>query len=231
MAEATLAVSFHRWGTPLKVDTVLAVELEHEQRAVPAAGSSGSAVRDFPMLGPPLHGIEVVAVGEGGEQLPDRAVGVLHLRGECVTDRYLTVDGPRPTKGADGWLDTGDLGYLVDGEVVVCGRVKDVIIMGGRNIYPTDLERIAESVDGVRAGNAVAVRWSASGGRESFALAVESRQAGDDAEVERIATAVRSAVTAAVGVRPAVVKVLPVGSLPKTPSGKLKRSAAAALIG
>jgi fatty-acyl-CoA synthase len=231
MAEATLAVSFHRWGTPLKVDTVLAVELEHEQRAVPAAGSSGSAVREFPMLGPPLHGIEVVAVGEGGEQLPDRAVGVLHLRGECVTDRYLTVDGPRPTKGADGWLDTGDLGYLVDGEVVVCGRVKDVIIMGGRNIYPTDLERIAESVDGVRAGNAVAVRWSASGGRESFALAVESRQAGDDAEVERIATAVRSAVTAAVGVRPAVVKVLPVGSLPKTPSGKLKRSAAAALIG
>jgi fatty-acyl-CoA synthase len=114
---------------------------------------------------------------------------------------------------------------------VVCGRVKDVIIMGGRNIYPTDLERIAESVDGVRAGNAVAVRWTASGGRESFALAVESRQAGDDAQAERIATAVRSAVTAAIGVRPAVVKVLPVGSLPKTPSGKLKRSAAAALIG
>ncbi len=109
-----------------------------------AAGGAGRGkfwlppVREFPVLGPPLHGIEVVAVGEGGEHLPDRAVGVLHLRGECVTDRYLTVDGPRPTKGADGWLDTGDLGYLVDGEVVVCGRVKDVIIMGGRNIYPTD---------------------------------------------------------------------------------------------
>jgi len=231
MAEATLAVSFHPWGTPLKVDTVLAVELEHEQRAVPAGSGSDAAVREFPVLGPPLRGIEVVAVGEGGEHLPDRAVGVLHLRGECVTDRYLTVDGPRPTKGADGWLDTGDLGYLVDGEVVVCGRVKDVIIMGGRNIYPTDVERIAEGVEGVRAGNAVAIRWTTSGGRESFALAVESRQAGDPAQVERIAAEVRSAVTAAIGVRPAVVTVLPVGTLPKTPSGKLKRSAAAALIG
>ena len=142
-------------------------------------------------------------VGEGGVHLAERQVGVLHLRGEAVTDRYLTVDGPRSTRGADGWLDTGDLGYLVDGEVVICGRVKDVIIMGGRNIYPTDVERVAEGVDGVRAGNAVAVRWTASGGRESFALAVESRQAGDAAEAERIAAEVRSAVTAAIGVRPA----------------------------
>ena len=81
------------------------------------------------------------------------------------------MDGPVATKDADGWLDTGDLGYLIDGDVVVCGRVKDVIIMGGRNIYPTDIERVAREVDGVRAGNAVAVRLEAdaSGGRESFA--------------------------------------------------------------
>jgi len=261
MAEATLAVSFHPWGTPLKVDTVLADELEHQRRAVPAGepaavggagpvehvgedenagpadavaadpvAGSGPATRSFPVLGPPLRGIEVAVVGPDGAHLPERQVGVLHLRGESVTDRYLTVDGPVPTKGPDGWLDTGDLGYLVDGEVVICGRVKDVIIMGGRNIYPTDVERVAEEVDGVRAGNAVAVRWTTPGGRESFALAVESRQAGDEAAAERIAAAVRSAVTAAIGVRPASVTVLPVGSLPKTPSGKLKRSAAAALI-
>jgi fatty-acyl-CoA synthase len=187
--------------------------------------------RTFPILGPPLGGIEVAVVGEGGRRLAEREVGVLHLRGQAVTDRYLTVDGPVATKGEDGWLDTGDLGYLVDGEVVICGRVKDVIIMGGRNIYPTDVERVAETVEGVRAGNAVAVRWQTPGGRESFALAVESRQAGDSAVAERISADVRSAVTAAIGVRPAVVTVLPVGSLPKTPSGKLKRTAAAALIG
>jgi len=272
MAEATLGVSFHPWGTPLKVDTVDAAALEQLRRAVPvaepgravhaperrvAAGRPGEvadrtdgvgaveddgavdgdgavdvapATRTFPVLGPPLDGIEVAVIGAGGLPLGEREVGTLHLRGDSVTDLYLTVDGPIPTKGPDGWLDTGDLGYLLNGEVVVCGRVKDVIIMGGRNIYPTDIERIAEGVPGVRAGNAVAVRWTTSGGRESFALAVESRQAADRAQSARIAAAVRAAVTSAIGARPAVVTVLPVGSLPKTPSGKLRRSAAGALI-
>ncbi|MFN8200482.1 MAG: fatty acyl-AMP ligase [Nakamurella multipartita] len=225
MAEASLAVSFHPWGTPLKVDTVDAQALEIARRAVPA--ESG---RSFPVLGPPLDGIEVAVRGRDGAVLGDREVGVLHLRGECITEQYLTVDGPVATQDADKWLDTGDLGYLVDGEVVVCGRVKDVIIMGGRNIYPTDIERVAQSIDGVRAGNAVAVRWTTPSGRESFAVAVESREAGDQDAAERIRQAVRSAVTAEIGARPATVSVLPVGSLPKTPSGKLQRSAAARLI-
>lgn len=225
MAEASLAVSFHPWGTPLKVDTIDAAALETDRRAVPAP-----AGRSFPVLGPPLGGIEVRVRGESGEWLGDREVGVLHLRGACVTEQYLTMDGPVATQDAEGWLDTGDLGYLVNGEVVVCGRVKDVIIMGGRNIYPTDIERVAHSVEGVRAGNAVAVRWTTPSGRESFAVAVESRSAGEPAEAGRIEHDVRSAVTAEIGARPAVVAVLPVGSLPKTPSGKLRRSAAARLI-
>ncbi|HOZ57638.1 MAG TPA: fatty acyl-AMP ligase, partial [Nakamurella multipartita] len=206
MAEASLAVSFHPWGTPLKVDTVDAQALEITRRAVPA--ESG---RSFPVLGPPLDGIEVAVRGRDGAVLGDREVGVLHLRGECITEQYLTVDGPVATQDADKWLDTGDLGYLVDGEVVVCGRVKDVIIMGGRNIYPTDIERVAQSIDGVRAGNAVAVRWTTPSGRESFAVAVESREAGDQDAAERIRQAVRSAVTAEIGARPATVSVLPVG--------------------
>lgn len=229
MAEATLGVAFHPWGTPLKVDTIGADALENHRLASPvAADSEGS--RSFPVLGPPLPGIECVAVGEDGTHLGDRGIGVLHLRGDSITELYLTLDGPRPTRGPDGWLDTGDLGYLVDGEVVVCGRVKDVIIMGGRNIYPTDIERVVEQVEGVRPGNAVAVRWSADGRRESFAVAVESRQAGDPEAVARISAEIRSVVTAAIGVRPALVSVLPVGSLPKTPSGKLQRSAAADLL-
>ena len=247
MAEATLAISFHPWGTPLKVDTVDALALEQQDRAVPVDGSAPSEAetspaetspgetspgetRTFPVLGPPLNGIDVMVLGPDGEKCADREVGVLHLRGDSVTDLYLTVEGPVPTRDPDGWLDTGDLGYLVDGEVVVCGRVKDVIIMGGRNIYPTDIERIAEQVQGVRAGNAVAVRWKTSSGRESFALAVESREAGDDAKAKSIAAEVRTAVTSAIGARPAAVTVLPVGSLPKTPSGKLRRSAARSLI-
>jgi fatty-acyl-CoA synthase len=172
----------------------------------------------------------VVVRDDDGRALADREVGVLYLRGEAVTELYLTVNGPQPTRDPDGWLDTGDLGYLVDGQVVVCGRVKDVIIMGGRNIYPTDIERVAEQVPGVRAGNAAAVRWTVGERRESFAVAVESRSAADPAAAEEIAAAVRSAITAEIGARPAVVTVLPVGALPKTPSGKIKRAATASLI-
>src|SRR5690606_22994598 len=117
-----------------------------------------------------------------------------------------------------------------DGDVVVCGRVKDVIIMGGRNIYPTDVERVAQSVPGVRAGNAAAVRVDAGERRESFAVIVESREANGDAVAERIVEEVRSAVTSLMGVRPSTVKVVPAGSLPKTPSGKIKRAAAVRLL-
>ena len=229
LAEATLGVSFHPWGTPVQVDTVDPRALEADLRAVPVAPGR-EAGRRIPVLGPPLPGISVRVVDERGEPRGDREVGVLQVKGDSVTELYLTADGPQPTRGADGWLDTGDLGYLVDGRIVVCGRVKDVIIMGGRNIHPTDIERLAATVPGVRAGNAVAVRWQADGRRESYAVAVESKEAGDAAAVDRIAADVRSAVTAGIGARPALVKVLAPGTLPKTPSGKLQRSAALALL-
>jgi fatty-acyl-CoA synthase len=114
--------------------------------------------------------------------------------------------------------------------VVVCGRVKDVIIMGGRNIYPTDIERAAGEVDGVRAGNVVAVRIEAGDRRETFGVALESGRAGDPDEVARIRKEVTAAVVSAVGVRPRTVSVLAPGSLPKTPSGKLRRSSSADLV-
>jgi fatty-acyl-CoA synthase len=251
MAEATLGVAFHPWGTPLAIDVVDAAQLEEECRAVPVAAdkhdaahgaASGDAAdgtlsdhatvhtRSFPLLGPPLPGIDIVARREDGTDLGDREVGTLMIRGESVTELYLTVDGPVPTRGADNWLDTGDLGYLVDGSVVVCGRAKDVIIMGGRNIYPTDIERVAQSVPGVRAGNAAAVRLDAGARREGFAVIVESKLAGDAAENARIARDVRTAVTAQIGARPTTVLVVPPGTLPKTPSGKVKRAAAIGLL-
>ncbi|HTK65674.1 MAG TPA: fatty acyl-AMP ligase [Pseudonocardia sp.] len=243
MAETALGVSFAPLDTGLQVDTVDADELEARRRAVPAAaegpsvdGDPGPSVRRFPLLGPPLPGLTARVVDEDGMVLGDREVGAIQLSGESVTPGYLTVHGPVPTQDADGWLDTGDQGYLADGVVVVCGRLKDVIIMGGRNIYPTDIERAAGQVEGVRAGNVVAVRLDVGSGvgstrRESFAVVVESRKAGDaDAE-----TAIRKEVTArvvdAVGARPARVVVVAPGSLPKTPSGKLRRAATRNLAG
>ena len=229
MAETALGVSFAPVDTGLQVDEIDAVALEEHRRAVPA---TDGAIRRFPLLGPPLPGLEVRVVGDDGAVRGEREVGVLQLRGESVTPGYLTVDGPVATQDPDGWFDTGDEGYLADGAVVVCGRRKDVIIMGGRNIYPTDIERAASAADDVRAGNAVAVRLEADGDRhrESFLVAVESRRAAEPDAVRGIRKDVTSRVVSAVGVRPADVVVLGPGSLPKTPSGKLRRSATRALL-
>jgi fatty-acyl-CoA synthase len=229
MAETALGVSFAPVDTGLQVDEIDAGLLEEHRRAVPAGDGH---TRRFPLLGPPLPGLQVRVVGDDGAVLGEREVGVLQLRGESVTPGYLTVDGPVATQDADGWLDTGDEGYLADGAVVVCGRRKDVIIMGGRNIYPTDIERAASGAEGVRAGNAVAVRLEADADRhrESFLVAVESRHAAEPETVQGIRKDVTSRVVSAVGVRPAEVVVLGPGSLPKTPSGKLRRAATRALL-
>lgn len=224
MAETTLGVSFAPCGVGMEVDTVDADGLETRREAI-VAETSGRKVRAFPRLGPPLPGMEVRVLADDGRPLGRREVGRLQLRGESVTREYLTTAGPLATQDADGWLDTGDEGYLAEGDVVVCGRRKDVIIMGGRNIYPLDIERAAGVVDGVRPGNVAAVRMDAGARRESFAVAVESKQAGD-ADAERILRKeVISRVVDAVGLRPAAVVVLPPAALPKTPSGKLRRAA------
>jgi fatty-acyl-CoA synthase len=228
MAEATLAVSFAPLGVGMEVDEIDAEQLEAQRRAVPAGAG---ATRAFPLLGKPLPGLAIRVVDDADAPLPARGVGRLQLRGEAITPVYLTVDGPRPAQDADGWLDTGDEGYLTeDGQVVVCDRRKDMIIMGGRNIYPTDIERAASTVDGVRAGNAVAIRLDAGQRRESFAVAVESRFAGDGNAERTIRKQVAARVVDAVGFRPLQVLVLPPGGLPKTPSGKLRRAAAAELL-
>jgi fatty-acyl-CoA synthase len=116
-------------------------------------------------------------------------------------------------------LRTGDLGYLVDGELIICGRLKDVIIVGGRNVFPEDIERAAADVEGVRAGNVIAFGTPGRKGRESIVVVAETR--ADDAEPVREAVSTR--VMDAVGVSAEVVLVRP-GSLPKTSSGKLQRT-------
>ncbi|MEV0701110.1 fatty acyl-AMP ligase [Saccharopolyspora sp. NPDC050389] len=229
MAEATLAVSFAPLGRGLEVDAVDADALEQQRRAEPVSPDAERA-RRFALLGNPLPGLEVDVVDDSGRRLGERQVGRLRIRGAAVTPGYLTMDGPLSTQDDDGWLDTGDEGYLVDGQVVICGRRKDVIIMGGRNIYPVDIERAACQVEGVRAGNAAAVRQDAGSRRERFAVVLESRLAGDETAEKALRKEVAARIVDAVGVRPSAVVVLAPGSLPKTPSGKLKRAATASLV-
>ncbi|MDT5370719.1 MAG: fatty-acyl-CoA synthase [Mycobacterium sp.] len=228
MAETTVAVSFSECGAGLVVDKVDADLLAVLRRAVPA--TTGNTTR-LTTLGPLLDGLEARVVDEVGNLLPTRGVGVIELRGEPVTLGYITMGGFVPAQDAQGWYDTGDLGYLTEkGHVVVCGRVKDVIIMAGRSIYPTDVERAAGRVEGVRPGCAVAVRLDAGHSRESFAVAVESNAFEDPAQVRRIKHQVAHAVVAEVDMRPRNVVVLGPGTIPKTPSGKLRRAHSVPLV-
>jgi len=228
MAETTVAVSFTECGRGLTVDEVDADLLAMLHRAVPA---SRGKTRRLASLGRPLKGLEVRIVNQSGAVMPSRSVGVIEVRGEPVTLGYMTVAGFVPAQNHEGWYDTGDLGYLTEtGNVVVCGRVKDVIIMAGRNIYPTDIERAAARVHGVRPGCAVAVRLKAGHPRETFAVAVEANTWEDPAEVRRVERQVAHEVVAEVDVRPRNVVVLEPGMIPKTPSGKLRRAHALALV-
>jgi fatty-acyl-CoA synthase len=228
MAETTLAVSFSELGDGLVVDEVDADLLAALRRAVPATKGN---TRRYASLGPLLEGLEARIVDEDGNVLPPRGVGVIELRGEPVTPGYITMGGFIPAQDEHGWYDTGDLGYLMEnGHIVVCGRVKDVIIMAGRNIYPTDIERAACRVEGVRPGCAVAVRLDAGHSRETFAVAVESNAYEDPAEVRRIEHQVAHEVVGEVDMRPRNVVVLGPGTIPKTPSGKLRRANSVTLV-
>lgn len=228
MAETVLAVSFSPVEEGLLVDEVDADLLAALRRAVPATRGN---TRRLASLGPLLQGIDARIVDEDGTSLPPRGVGVIHLRGESLTPGYITMAGFLPAQDEHGWYDTGDLGYQMDnGHIVVCGRVKDVIIMAGRNIYPTDIERAAGRVEGVRPGCAVAVRLDAGHSRETFAVAVESNAYQDPVEVRRIEHQVAHEVVTEVDVRPRNVVVLGPGTIPKTPSGKLRRANSVTLV-
>jgi fatty-acyl-CoA synthase len=228
MAETTVAVSFTECGRGLMVDEVDADLLAMLHRAIPA---SRGKTRRLASVGRPLKGLEARIVGQDGDVLPTRGVGVIEVRGEPVTLGYTTTGGFIAAQDQEGWYDTGDLGYFTEtGNVVVCGRVKDVIIMAGRNIYPTDIERAASRVQGVRPGCAVAVRLHAGHSRETFAVAVESNVWESPAEVRRVERQVAHEVVAEVDVRPRNVVVLEPGMIPKTPSGKLRRAHALALV-
>jgi fatty-acyl-CoA synthase len=228
MAETTVAVSFSQCGGGLVVDEVDADMLAVLRRAVPTTTGN---IRRLASLGPLLDGLQARIVDEVGAVEPIRGVGIIEVRGDPVTSGYVTAGGFVPAQDDRGWFSTGDLGYLTEqGHVVVCGRAKDVIIMAGRNIYPTDVERAAGRVDGVRAGCVAAVRLDAGHSRESFAVVVESNNVDDPAQVRRIKHEVAHEVVTEVAARPRNVVVLAAGAIPKTPSGKLRRAYALSLV-
>ena len=230
MAELAIAGAFPEPGTGLRLDTVDSALLERENVAVPvdvpaepgdACADRADRARRLPLLGRPVPGLEFrVCDPDTGTVLGGRQVGELEIRGTSVTPGYYKRPDATAEAFHDGWLRSGDLAYLVDGELVVCGRIKDVIIVGGRNVYPEDVERAVAEVAGIRAGNVIAFGVIGRKGKEALVVVAEVR--ADDAGLVRQAVAER--VVNAVGLPAGDVVLVTPGTIPKTSSGKLQRS-------
>jgi fatty-acyl-CoA synthase len=223
LAEATLAISIPQGGKGFRVDRIDRDAFESEARATPVANDR--AALEFVGAGKPLNSVEVRIVASDGGDAPDRVEGQLWFRGPAATSGYYhNAEATQQLMHADGWLDSGDLAYRADGELFITGRVKDVIIKGGRKLYPHEIEDVSGRVAGVRTGCVVAFGApDARSGTERLVVAAEIRP-GETANERRITSEITQAVNEALGVPPDVVELLPPQSIPKTSSGKLRRS-------
>jgi fatty-acyl-CoA synthase len=220
MAEVAIAGTFPEPMSGLRTDPVDRMILEAERYAA-SVPSDHERVRHLAILGRPVDGLEIRVVDPGtGAVLGDREVGELEIRGTSVTTGYYKRPDANEDLFHDGWLRTGDLAYLLAGEMVMCGRIKDMIIVGGRNVYPEDIERALADIDGVRAGNVIAFGVEGSQGKEGLVVVAETRS-DDLPEVRRT---VGARVREAVGLPAKDIVLVEPGTLPKTSSGKLQRS-------
>src|SRR6266404_5248671 len=218
LAESTLSVAFPPLGRGLKIDNVLRQQLA-EGRAVPAPPGPGTL--PLVSVGTAIDGHDITIVGPDHVQLPERRLGQIWVRGPSVSPWYFEHHQPVPERRTS--LRTGDVGYLADGELYVVDRLKDLVIVAGRSYSPSDIERAAEGVDGVRAGRSVAFGVTDPAvGTESLVLLAEvlPRTAHD---LEALAEELRIAVAEQIGLAPSAVCLLKPGSLPRTSSGKLMR--------
>jgi len=221
MAEVGIAGTFPEPLAGLRTDRVDRRVLESERYAAPVDDGAEHA-KEYALLGTPIPGLEIRVVDPTDDRpLADREVGELQIRGTSATPGYYR--NPEATAAAfrDGWLCTGDLAYLLDGQLVVCGRIKDVIIVGGRNIFPEDVERAAGDIEGVRAGNVIAFGIEGRRGQEAMVVVAETKGEGDLAAVRR---QVHDAAKRVTGLPPQDIVFVEPGALPKTSSGKLQRT-------
>jgi acyl-CoA synthetase (AMP-forming)/AMP-acid ligase II len=167
--------------------------------------------------------VELEVRDEHGKVLPDRRVGRIFARGPSVMSGYFGAPGASSSSLANGWLDTGDLGFTVDGELFISGRAKEVIVIRGANHQPREFESVLEEVEGVRTGCAVALGFIPPGGEgeELLILAERTPLAGGD-----LAERIRAAILERTRIRPYRVEILEPGTLPRTSSGKLRRAEA-----
>lgn len=221
MAENTFAVTQGGIDGPLTIDTVDRRMLVETQRAVRAYGGDAPTVT-LVSCGGPIPNCEVQVVDEEGRPLPERHVGEIALRSDSMLSGYYRRDDA-PLGG--GWYLTGDMGYLADGELYITGRKKDLIIVGGKNVYPQDIENLLNDIPGLHPGrSAVFGVLNSQLGTEDIAIVAEADS--DEAEARvAIAREIRARVAQQTEVTARYVQLVGAGWLVKTTSGKVARGA------
>lgn len=231
MAESTLAVTFADLDTEFQSDRIdqeiaktcrkaVAVDEPHD--------AESDAARTFVVCGRAMPGHELQVRDDDGKVLGDREIGHIMIKGPSVMAGYFeNAEASDEVMLSDGWLSTGDMGYLLDGQIVITGRSKDLILHNGRNIWPQDIEWAVERVEPLRSGDVAAIAVER-GGEDQVVVLVQCRLSDDDAR-EELRHDAAAAVHHACGVECEVVLVPP-KSLPFTSSGKLSRAGAKARL-
>ena len=228
MAECSLAVTFAQIGEGVKTDTIDAERLSETNEVVHVSGHQANRAdtgrkTTFVRCGRPLPSFDVEIRDEQGNLVPEGMCGALFLKGPSIMSGYFgDSNATKEVLSEDGWLNTGDIAYWSDGEIVITGRSKDLIIINGRNIWPQDIEYLAETLDGVRAGDACAFSCRDDNGREQAVLLVQSRTT-DIAEKNRLAEQLKRLVLQELGID-CTVELVPKNTLVRTTSGKPSRS-------
>jgi len=220
LAEHVLAATFSPLQRPLQIDRVSRDDLLERRIAAPTR--DGDASIALVSCGRPFPDHELQIVDEGGHALPERRVGEIVLRGPSVMRGYYNAEALTAETLRDGRLWTGDLGYLSDGELFVCGRAKDIIIVNGRKYHPQDLEWIVDEVSGVRRGRVVAFAVSEPGVPDRVVVVVEP---SGTVAADALRSAIRQQIADAFGVYVDDVVHVAGGTIGRTTSGKVQRAA------
>jgi fatty-acyl-CoA synthase len=222
LAENSLAISATDASLGYRVDRIERATFESTGRAVPATPDDSAAL-EFVGAGRPLRDVECRIVTDGGGDAGDRIEGHLWFRGPSATSGYYkNPEATRELTREGSWLDSGDLAYWADGDLFITGRAKDVIIKAGRNLYPQEIEQVVGQIAGVRPGCVVAFGApDERSGTERLVVVAEIRNAGD---AKRVSKELSAAVQETMGLPPDVIELVRPQSIPKTSSGKLRRS-------
>lgn len=224
MAENTFAVTQTPVGEVPTHDFIDRHALENDRRATPISPDSPAALENV-SCGKPIDGVSVQAVADNGDILPERHVGELYVKSNFMLTGYYKRPDLNETRFKEGWYATGDMGYIVEGEIYIIGRKKDLIINSGKNVYPQDLEAIVNTVDGVHPGRAVAFGvYDEREGTELIGIVAEV-DTEDETERQRISSQIRQTIAAQTTVTASYVHLVDDKWLIKTSSGKIARAA------